>query len=195
MMFLVFGAAFFVTSQGFVEGVKPETNVEYWILIIGTILMIFVVLGVHELGHLLTGLMQGFTFQLFVVGPLGIKREAEKIKVYFNTNLGFYGGLAATTPTGDHPDNAKKFARILIAGPIASLLLALLCFGVAPYVVRPFGGLLYVGSAISMAIFFATTVPSQTGMFFTDRKRYQRLITPGKTKEIEIALLRIMGCF
>ena len=142
--------------------------------------MIFVVLGVHEMGHLLIGLQQGFRFQLFVVGPLGIKREEERVKVYFNTNIGYYGGLAATTPVGDHPDNAKKFARILIAGPLASLLLALLFFGLAPLIGRPFGILFFIGSAISMAIFFATTIPSQTGMFFTDRKRYQRLITPGK---------------
>ena len=40
--------------------------------------MAFVVLGVHELGHLIAGLVQGFRFELFVVGPLGIRREEEK---------------------------------------------------------------------------------------------------------------------
>ena len=45
----------------------------------------------------------------------------------------------------------------------------------------------------SIGIFLATTIPSKTGMFFTDRKRYQRLVTPGKARAIEIATLSIMG--
>lgn len=30
-------------------------------------------------------------------------------------------------------------------------------------------------------------------MFFTDRKRYQRLVRPGKDQQVELAILRIMG--
>ena len=30
-------------------------------------------------------------------------------------------------------------------------------------------------------------------MFFSDRKRYQRLTTPGKDQEVEVAMLRVMG--
>ena len=177
------------------EHLKPQTTTEKALGILGVIVMAFVVLGIHELGHLLMGLWQGFRFELYVVGPLGIRREADGIKVYFNTNLGYFGGVAATSPREDHPDNARRIARIVLAGPLASLLFAGLCFAVAGLAGGPFAFVLYTGGAISIAIFFATTIPSRTGMFFTDRKRYQRLVTPGKEQQAEMALLSIMGKF
>lgn len=192
---LVFGTLHLFTGLDFIKDLKPETSGEKWIMWIGIFIMAFIVLGVHELGHLLVGLIQGFKFQLFVVGPLGIKREEEKIKVYFNTNLGYYGGVAATTPVDDNSKNAKKFANVLLAGPIASVLFAIISLGIAYLIGKPFGVVFYAGSAISVAIFYATTIPSRTGMFFTDRKRYQRLTTPGKDQKVELAMLRIMGKF
>lgn len=155
--------------------------------------MIFIVLGVHELGHLLTGLKQGFRFEMFVVGPLGIKRENGKVKVYLNKNLAHYGGLAATLPKEDQPENINKFALICLAGPIASILLAAL-LGILYFSVDlPSSHIVLMGALTSFGIFLATTIPSKTGMFFTDRKRYQRLTTNGPEREVEIALLRILG--
>ena len=83
--------------------------------------MLFIVLGVHELGHLITGLIQGFRFELFVVGPLGIKRENNRIKVYLNKNIAHYGGLASTLPRNDNAENSRILANICLAGPIASI--------------------------------------------------------------------------
>ena len=99
------------------------------IQILASIPLMLLVIGWHELGHLITGLMLGFRFELFVIGPLGIKREGDKIKVYFNKNLGHYGGLAATTPVSDDPDNARKLGLICLAGPIASIILSII-FGI-----------------------------------------------------------------
>lgn len=196
LLVLLLGGIFYLSNTlGFVEKLKPQTGTGKIITIIGIVLMIFVVLGVHELGHLLVGLAKGFRFSLFVVGPLGIKRDQDKIKVYLNKNLGYYGGVAATTPPDDHPDNAKKFAQILLAGPIASVLFAILCFVIAYVSGKPLGMIFYTGGLTSIAIFFATTIPSKTGMFFTDRKRYQRLVTPGKDQEVELAMLKILGSF
>ena len=88
--------------------------------------MIFAVLSFHELGHLIAGIIQGFRFELFVVGPLGIKREKGKIKIYLNKNIQYYGGVAATLPIDASPENGKKFANLLLAGPIASILLSII---------------------------------------------------------------------
>ena len=132
---------------------------------------------------------------MFVVGPLGIKREDDKVKLYLNKNLGLYGGAAATSPTDNNPDNAKKFGRLILAGPLASLVFAALCLVLCYYIGRPLGIVLYTGAIMSIGIFFATTIPSKTGMFFTDRKRYQRLVTPGPDQNVEMAILRIMGSY
>lgn len=194
IMIVLLGGLLFITSDmPFVKNLKPETGPEKVVMFIGIILISMVVLAVHELGHLVTGLIQGFRFELFVVGPLGIKREDNKIKLYLNTNLGYYGGVAATSPVDDHQDNAKKFARILLAGPLTSLLFAALCIFLAYWVGKPLGIIFYTGSMVSIGVFLATTIPSQTGMFFTDRKRYQRLVTPGKEQAVELAMLKIMG--
>lgn len=166
-----------------------------YLIIAGLPFIIFVVLAVHELGHLITGLYQGFRFELFIVGPLGIKRENDKLKIYFNKNLGYYGGATASSPVDEHPDNAQKFANMLLAGPVASLLFALVC-ALLGALLKGMGSIIfYAGCAFSTAIFLATTLPGKTGMFFTDRKRYQRLTIPGKDQEVELAMLRILGKF
>lgn len=178
------------------EGIENlNTGAMQFLMIMGIVLMTFLVLAVHELGHLVTGLICGFRFELFIVGPLGVKRENGRINIYLNQNLAYYGGLAATSPIDDDKENAQKFAKVLLAGPIASVLFAIVCFVVAYLVSMPLGIIFYGGAATSIAVFFATTIPSKTGVFFSDRKRYQRLVTPGKDQEVELAILSIMGKF
>ncbi|MBJ2176343.1 M50 family metallopeptidase [Aureibaculum sp. A20] len=157
------------------------------------IIMLFVVLGVHELGHLITGLIQGFRFELFVVGPLGIKRENNRIKVYLNKNIAHYGGLAATIPRNDNPKNSKILANICLAGPIASIILAVILGALYFSLNFQFSKIILIGALASIGIFLVTTIPSKTGLFFTDRKRYQRLTSEGPERDVELAVLRILG--
>jgi hypothetical protein len=192
---LLIGLMYISTRPVLIESLKPETGLQKIIVNVGIGLMIFLAIAAHEAGHLISGLMSGFRFELFVVGFLGFRREGDKVKIYFNKNMGYFGGVAGTMPTNNSPDNARKFGRALLAGPIASLVFALLCFGLAFAVGKPLGLILYTGGIISVFLFFATTVPSRTGMFFTDRKRYQRLITPGKDQDVELALIKIMGIY
>jgi Zn-dependent protease len=172
---------------------KPESTSAKIVTFTGIFIMALLMLGLHELGHLLTGLAQGFRFALFVVGPLGVKLEDEKIKWYLNTNLGHYGGIAATTPANNEPRNAKKFARVIIAGPLISLLGGVILLGLSTLLETPWNIIIAAGGLISFALFLATTIPSKTGPLFTDRKRYQRLTRPGKAQQVELATLRIMG--
>ena len=129
----------------------------------GSILMLFIVLGVHELGHLITGILQGFRFELFVVGPLGIKRENNKTKVYLNKNLAHYGGLASNVPVNDHPENSRKLAFICLAGPVASILLAAI-LGILHFPFDfQFSHILLIGALASAGIFLVTTIPGKQG--------------------------------
>jgi len=134
--------------------------------IFGVLMMVLISFGVHELGHLVTGLMQGFKFELFVIGPLGIKRENNRIKIYLNKNLQYYGGIAVTTPINDSPDNGNKFARLILAGPIASLVFAVICGAFFLIDKTIFQKIITAGIFISSGIFIATTLPSKTGVFF-----------------------------
>jgi hypothetical protein len=192
---LFYFVGFYFTSSGFFDDIKFQSDTEKTIAILGSIVMVHFALAIHELGHLLTGLIQGFRFEMYVVGFLGVKRDKEKIKLFFNKNLSYYGGIAATTPIDNSEKNANKFANILIAGPISSLLFAVLFTVIAYTNVHLTKFVFFIGGLASLGIFFATTIPSKTGMFFTDRKRYQRLIKQGKSREIELAMLRISGLF
>jgi len=172
--------------------IPGQADITVWFFLM-LFLLLFIPLAVHELGHLLTGLFHGHSFQLFVIGPLGIKRDEQKrIRLYLNKELQFYGGAAATLPDGRPNDPAKVFARILIAGPLASVAFTLIMVITAFTVNRqPWSfSMLYMG-LVSLAIALATTLPARTGIFYTDRKRYQRLRSNGREKEIELALLNV----
>ena len=174
----------------FPEGDKPSAFVFFLL----TILALFIALAVHELGHLLTGLAQGFRLELFVVGPLGIKRTDKGIKFYLNKNIGMMGGVAATIPVKQSRDNRKKFALMVLAGPLASLIFGLLAFVILNLCTSGAArGFWVVAGACSLGLVLATTLPRKTGIYFTDRARFQRLISKGKAGEIEEALLTMMS--
>jgi hypothetical protein len=174
----------------FPKGDKPNALV----FLALTLLALFLALAIHELGHLVAGLLQGFRFELFVVGLLGVKRAGTSIEVYLNKNLGYMGGVAATIPI--HPDvsNRKKFAIIVAAGPVASFLFSIVSFGLMVSATSGAArGFWFIAGAVSVGVFLATTIPTKTGVFFTDRARFLRLISRGKAGEIEEALLTILA--
>lgn len=179
----------------FAKNTKVETQEDKIILLVGVIIIMHFVLLIHELGHVIMGLLQGFRFELLVVGLLGIKREEEKIKIYLNKNFGYYGGLGLTVPKDDSSDNLRKFANVILAGPIASIVFAVICLFVVNYLANPYGVIVFTAGLASFGIFLATTIPSRSGMFYTDRKRYQRLKKAGKDQEVELAMLTILGSY
>ena len=179
----------------FAKNMQVETQNDKIILIIGVIITMHFVLFIHELGRVVMGLLQGFRFELLVVGLLGIRREKEKIKIYLNKNFGYYGGLGLTVPKDDSSDNGRKFANVLLAGPIASIVFAVMCFFIVNYLANPYGVIVFTAGLASFGIFLATTIPSRSGMFYTDRKRYQRIMTAGKDQDVELAMLTVLGSF
>lgn len=173
----------------FPEGDKPEALLYFFLVIFA----IFLVLTIHESGHLVAGLLQGFRFEFWVVGLLGIKRTPKGIRPFLNTNIGYMGGICCTVPERQSNRNKQKFANMILAGPLTSLLFALLALLLYYYSSSGAGRALFLISGIGSAcIFLATTLPKKTGVFFTDRARFQRLISGGKESVAEEALLNII---
>jgi hypothetical protein len=174
----------------FPKGDKPNGH----LFLLLTLLALFLALAVHELGHLVAGILQGFRFELFIVGLLGIKRTGNDIKFFLNKNLGYMGGVAATVPANQNMKNKRKLAVVVASGPIASFLLSIIAFLL--FLISSSGaarGFWFVAGAASVAVFLAATLPTKTGVFFTDRARFQRLISKGKAGEIEEALSTIIA--
>lgn len=159
-------------------------------------------LAFHELAHLVTGLAQGFRFHLYVAGFLGVRRNAgtDQIQWFFNTDAQLFGGVAAPLPQAQTSDLTRRFARLVIAGPLGSLLLAVIG-GLAGWGLVHAGAVglrvlavfFLVSAFTSSLLFLATTVPNRTGMFFTDRARYVRLVSGGMAAEIERAMLELVA--
>jgi hypothetical protein len=61
--------------------------------------LILIVLGTHEIGHVLSGLSQGMRFLMLIVGPFGWYTSASGVRFEWNTNLALMGGLAGTMLT------------------------------------------------------------------------------------------------
>ncbi|WP_422486849.1 hypothetical protein [Gudongella sp. DL1XJH-153] len=61
---------------------------EILIRVLLAIFCIIISIAVHELGHILVGLKEGFKFYLFVAGPFGLKRdENDKIIFYIEKDV------------------------------------------------------------------------------------------------------------
>ncbi|HYF02428.1 MAG TPA: site-2 protease family protein [Patescibacteria group bacterium] len=175
----------------FLDHTKPQNSFEKMVLFVSLPLGYFAATMIHELGHLLTALAQGFRFQMFVVTFLGLKNENGKVKTYFNTDMNLFGGIAAAVPAAPHPSNKRKFAYVLLGGPLASIVLGIALMTGATFIYSPLRIFIGISGLLSCALFLATTIPSRSGGFFTDRARFQRLLKKDKTSEIEEALLEI----
>ncbi|ADB42269.1 M50 family metallopeptidase [Spirosoma linguale] len=171
-----------------------------------SLVALWAALAIHELGHLLTGVVQGFRFHLYVAGFLGIRRnpQSDRVEWYLNRDAQLFGGVAATLPTQQTTDLRQRFAWVVLAGPLTSLLtgalvLWLTYMGIGNPAVSTsvllrcsliFG---LVFSMTSLALFLATTVPNRTGVFYTDRARFFRLIRGGHTGQVEQAVLETLA--
>ncbi len=157
----------------------------------------FVALAVHELGHLLGGLLVGFRFSLYVIGPLKVERDATgRIRVGWNRTPSFFGGAAATVPRDLHALK-RRFAAVVAAGPLASLVLAgaaaLALAGLSgphPFL-RPLLGWLRLLSGL---VFAGTAVPFWSGPFVTDGLRFLRIAGNGRHAGRELALITLAAC-
>ncbi len=188
--------AYYCFNEQFIFKFFPKENSISKIIFFSSIVIApFLAIAVHELGHLLAGIFQGFQVELFVVYFLGLRRTNGKLELFFNTNVQYFGGVAATSPKTLQNDNdlIRKYAIILISGPLASLILAVISIIIVAKCdlqLNPFWGLLAV---TSFGIFIATTIPEKSGIFFTDRKRFQRLLDKGDIGKIELAFLQIVN--
>ncbi len=139
----------------------------------------FVAIAIHELGHVVGGWLAGYRFHLYIVGPLRIFREGDRVRIGWNRSWALAGGLAAMTPTGKD-SRPGEMLRIVAGGPAASWLLAAAGFGAAVWVsAAPVkAGLLLIG-LFSLAIGVVTLVPMHSGGFNTDGARILLLVRGG----------------
>jgi len=67
---------------------------EVLIYILTTLLCYWIAGLIHETGHIIIGLINGWKFTLLVIGPIGLKvNEAGKLQLYLEKRLVLWGGV------------------------------------------------------------------------------------------------------
>lgn len=134
----------------------------------------------HELGHIIVGLMNGWKFYLLTVGPIGLKTDEQgKIVLYFEKNIILWGGVGATLPKKKESANINVWKKVLIGGPIVSIIMGVMFLTIGIYSKILF--LLLLGAiSLGMGIICGLPFPLKTGILYTDGGRWARLNSKGR---------------
>lgn len=158
---------------------------------IAFLLLIMLVLAIHELGHLAGAFSRGMKFLLFVVGPFQWMQSPDGIRFSLVFNLGSFGGMAAALPNPNR-EFAPQMKRLAIGGPLASLVLAILCIAVGLLLSgKPAFYFHFIGG-FSFLIFLVTALPFRAGGFMSDGMQLLELMRGGRAVEERQTIINLM---
>jgi hypothetical protein len=199
---LVVGAGVGYLGAQFGMGLAKDKFVLHPILLIAFLLpAYFIVVGFHEGGHALAGILMNFDFRMYVVGPFLWEKENGHWKFKWNRNVNISGGMVICLPTTSE-NLSKRFSFYAAGGPIASLLLVALAYTIywlidhatisgsalLSTIALGFGMVAF----LSLAIFIVTAIPLQTGGFYSDGARIIRFLRGGDIARFDLLLLKII---
>jgi len=202
IVFMALGGA--AGYYGAKVGAQAASSIPASVMITLAILFIpafFFVIALHEGGHALAGVWMKFDFRMYVVGPFLWDKEPSGWKFKWNKNVNTAGGLVMCIPTGTH-DLSKRFSVYAAGGPVASLVTALVAYGLhllclqlslESIIGQIITYLWIIISFLSAAIFLVTSIPLHAGGFSSDGARILRLWRGGDTARFEVLLLKIIS--
>ena len=114
---------FDTTSDALSAAVGPISPLAFFLFYT---LSLFLLISIHEFGHLAAGRAVGFHFKAIRIGPLQFMRSAQGLKLTFQ-RLSDLSGFAAIR-IDKIQRLARRYAIFIAGGPLANLLSALLIF-------------------------------------------------------------------
>lgn len=164
-------------------------------------LLWLVVVGFHELGHVVGGWLGGGRFLLWLVGPFKIWRSPAGVRFGWNSSLNLAGGLAACLPLDPAKMTPRRAALMILGGPVFSLVLVVAALWVAAWLGGAPGAvsdaravaqhLVLFTAALSAMIFLFTAAPSTMGGFKSDGRRCFELLRGDAKSDQEAAMLAL----
>lgn len=143
------------------DGVKSIV-IEVWTLV----LIWFIAVMTHEVGHVLFGLIAKLKFQFLVVGPITVRSVNNKLKISENKSWLYFGGIVLFSPYSFEDQSlSKKWAIMTIGGPLISLFNFLLFFSLYKMIGSNYLLNFYV---LHFLILIATIIPIKTKSYMTD---------------------------
>lgn len=106
---------------------QAQNDLSIWVaLFVMICLSEWLVTLVHEGGHLMMDALLGFEFHYVQVGPLKVIRARDGLRLKWDGSQGA-GGATAAYPLSDR-FLRLRFALVVAAGPLASILLGFVCW-------------------------------------------------------------------
>lgn len=158
-----------------------------------TAILCYLVSGiVHELGHIVVGLIKGWRFYLLVIGPLGITiDERNNLKFYLEKQVTMWGGVGCTLPKEADENNIEIWSKVLLGGPLASIIMGVIFLPLG-VISKNIVFLLLGAMPLAMGIVCILPLPLKTGILYTDGGRWSRLHKGGQETDEEIALFKLI---
>lgn len=161
------------------------------IFILTALLCYFISAIVHELGHIVVGLIEGWKFYLLVIGPLGIRMdENNNIKFYLEKRPTLWGGVGCTLPKEADDNNIKIWSKVLLGGPLTSIIMGIIFLPLG-IITKSIVLMLLGAMPLAMGIICILPFPLKTGILYTDGGRWSRLHKGGQEADEEIALFKL----
>jgi len=153
----------------------------------------FISAFIHEMGHVFCGLMNGWKLFLLVVGPIKLYRETmdSNIKIGIEKNVTFWGGVGGTLPTKQSEENLKVWSRILLAGPLTSVIFGILMIPVF-IITKSIAALLLCLMPFAMGAMCIIPMKMKTGLLYNDGTRYKRLHSGGQEEAEERSIFQLI---
>lgn len=167
---------------------------EYVYIILIMIISYFLSSYVHEMGHIIGGKIFKWDFIYLVVGPIKIENVQGKVNISIEKNPSLWGGVGLVLPKdGDYDKLDAKWKRVLIAGPLASILVGSICVIICILVVNYFYSfiLFLMIGAMQIGMGIVCLLPLKNPCGYTDGERYRRINRNNNEKKEEISLLKI----
>ena len=172
---------------GFMTGRGARLSPFPWLAVAG-IAGVLAAIAVHELGHVVGGLTQRFTFRWMTVGPLRVSLERGRLRFSVNRVGILWGGTAVLQPLDDR-DLLRRMCWIAAGGPLASLALAAVAWVAAQGAGREAWLMTCLASFLIAVV---TLVPSQMNGLRSDGGRLLDLLRDGPARQRECRLLAIL---
>lgn len=171
-------------AAGQIEFVVPA----WYVLFPSLVVLAFLAILIHELGHVAGGLAARFRFVMMIVGPLKVAREKGELTFGLNRWVHLSGGMALCIPE-EKLEAARGFFMYIAGGPLASLLAGLTCTLLAislhsPTYANPLTGYavfyLVCGAFFNGGIALVTLLPLPTEGYDNDGKQLLDLVRGGR---------------
>ncbi len=162
---------------------------QFIIVVLVVILQCMIVIGIHEVGHILLAVNKGWYFFYMIVGPVGVKHlPTGGNRFFLERKMRRWGGAAAVASINYHEVTRKDLLTVVAAGPVCSLV-----FGVASILIGYLNLRMYWYNlgVLSLIVGAITLMPHRVGYSYSDGGKIKCLLSEGNEVELALARYRI----